>query len=158
MVKQSAGWKFPKSIDGGAQESLCIIFAYASAISFNNLKQNLFYFKIKSCKFLKIFRLFERLQEIIFNMSALLRGSRSCRQDQARRERQRKLVLEALAEKQIAQKDDHLLLDLVTAIPRSTPQRIEEILAKMKKDDAQAAEQFEDALVHCDNLAENLKS
>ena len=87
-------------------------------------------------------------------MTALFRANRSCKQEQARRERQRKLVLEALAEKQMAQTEDKLLLDLITAIPRSTPQRIEEILTKMKKDDAQAAEQFEDALVHCNNLAE----
>ena len=89
-------------------------------------------------------------------MTALFRAGRSCKQEQARRERQRKLVLEALAEKQMVQTEDRLLLDLITAIPRSTPQRIEEILAKMKKDDAQAAEQFEEALVHCNNLAENL--
>ena len=89
-------------------------------------------------------------------MSAMLRGSRSCKLEQARKERQRKLVLEALTEKQLAQTEDRLLLDLITSIPRSTPQRIEEVLAKMKSDDTQAAEQFEEALVHCSNLAENL--
>ena len=89
-------------------------------------------------------------------MSSILRGSRSYIEDQKRKDRQRQLVLDALVKQQQVQTDDKLLLDVVSAIPRSTPQRIEEVLSDLRRKDEQAAEQLENAIEHCNDMAKNL--
>ena len=89
-------------------------------------------------------------------MSSILRGSRSYQEEQKRKDRQRQLVLDALVMQQQNQTDDKLLLDVVSAIPRSTPQRIEEVLSDLRRKDDQAAEQLENAIDHCNDLAKNL--
>ena len=93
-------------------------------------------------------------------MSGLLRGSRSYVEEQKRKdrdtERKRQLVLDALVKQQQEQTDDKLLLDVLSAIPRTNPQKIEEVLNDLKSKDAQAAAQLEDALDHCNELKRNL--
>ena len=66
------------------------------------------------------------------------------------------MVLEALTKQSREQQDDKLLLDVIAAIPRSTPQRIEEVINDLKSKDEQAAEQLEIALDHCNELSKNL--
>ena len=77
-------------------------------------------------------------------------------EEQKRKDRQRQLVLDALVKQQQVQTDDKLLLDVVSAIPRSTPQRIEEVLSDLRRKDEQAAEQLENAIDHCNEMAKNL--
>lgn len=93
-------------------------------------------------------------------MSGILRGSRSYAEEQKRKdrdtERKRQLVLDALVKQQQEQTDDKLLLDVLSAIPRTNPQKIEEVLNDLKSKDVQAAAQLEDALDHCNELKRNL--
>ena len=98
--------------------------------------------------------------KILKRMSGLLRGSRSYVDEQKRKdrdtERKRQLVLDALVKQQQEQTDDKLLLDVLSAIPRTNPQKIEEVLNDLKAKDDQAAAQLEDALDHCNELKRNL--
>ena len=93
-------------------------------------------------------------------MTGLLRGSRSYIEEQKRKdrdvERKRQLVLDALVKQQQDQTDDKLLLDVLAAIPRTNPQKIEEVLSDLRSKDEQAAAQLENALDHCNNLKNNL--
>ena len=90
-------------------------------------------------------------------MANMLRaGSRSYLDEQKRKERKRALVLAALAERQTAQADDRLLADVIAAVPRTTPQRIAEVMKQLRRKDESEANSLERALEHCEELAQNL--
>ena len=120
---------------------------------------NIFVFtpnEILKLKFLKIFEFLKKIKR----MSGLLRGSRSYIEEQKRKdreiERKRQLVLDALVKQQQEHTDDKLLLDVLAAIPRTSPQKIEEVLTDLRSKDEQAAAQLENALDHCNELKNNL--
>lgn len=90
-------------------------------------------------------------------MASLLRGSRrSYNQDLQKKEHKRKLVLKALEDRRKEQEKDKILLDVIAAVPRSTPDHIDEVVKKVRKDNDGDADKLEEALAHCRNLDRNL--
>ena len=106
--------------------------------------------------FIKIFKFFEILIFAIFEMAQLLRGRRSYNLDLQKREHKRKLVIKALEDRQKEQTRDKLLMDIISAVPRSTRTHIEAVVKKVRRENEHDATRLEDALAHCQNLTVNL--
>ena len=89
-------------------------------------------------------------------MSNLLRGRRSYNLDLQKKEHKRKLVIKALEERRKEQTKDKLLMDIISAVPRSTDAHIESVIKKVQKENEHDATRLEAAIEHCRNLALNL--
>ena len=90
-------------------------------------------------------------------MSSILRGGRrSYQMDLQKKEHKRKLVMNALSERQKEQQGEKLLADIIAAVPRSTDRHIDEVIQKVRKENATDAERLEEALQKCHDLQDNL--
>ena len=90
-------------------------------------------------------------------MASMLRGNRrSYNLDLQKKEHKRKLVLKALEDRQKEQNKDKILLDVIAAVPRTTPDHIDEVIKKVRKENESDADKLEEAIAHCRNLDRNL--